>query len=168
MSAKFEITGGGRNKTASVVQGGTPNRDRPTGLVVYSDDYEVRNYEGIFATDIDGNTNLAIDGTAYPAQEDNIHNGIDNAYWTASATSGTWTFNSATQAHTGTNSISGTATVNGNVARFDRASSIDPTDYIRLEGWIYISSAGTGGGTKALNVQLYNSSNVALNGAVNI
>lgn len=168
MAVNFEITGGGSSLTADVVDGGIPSRSRPNGLVVYTTPYEVDNYEAITGADVDGNTNLAINGTAYAATVENIHNGIDNAYWTSSATTGTWTFNSATQAHSGTNSISGVATVGGDVARFDAPASIDSADYEFMIGWIYITSLGTGGGTKALNVQVYNSSDVALGNTVNI
>lgn len=168
MAVNMNITGGGQNKTATVFEGGTPNRFRPTGLVTYTEPFEITNYEGIFATDADGNNNLAIDGTAFPALEDGVHNGGDTAYWTPTASVGTWDFASGTQANTGSASISGTATTNGATARFDRASSIDPADYVRLEGFIYIDSEGTGGGTKALNIQLYDSANTPLNGVINI
>ena len=168
MSISVNIGGNGRTAHATIIEGGSESRKRPVGLAVYTDSYNVEYYRPVEASDVSGSTSLNVDGTAFPADTDNVHNGIDTAYWTASATVGTWVFNSVTQAHTGTNSIDGTATVNGSIARFDRASSINPTDYEFLGGWIYISAAATGGGTKALNVQLYNSANAAIGASVDI
>ena len=70
---------------------------------------------------------------------DKIHNGIDNSYWTASAISGTWTFNSTDQAHAGTKSIDATATVNNDIAQIAKGSSIDLSGYVAITGWIYLS-----------------------------
>ena len=59
---------------------------------------------------------------------DGIHDGTDTALWTASALSGTWTFNSTFTGtgwpSNGTQSIDATATVNGDQALFTRASAI--------------------------------------------
>lgn len=82
------------------------------------------------------NMNIALGfaGTPIP-----IHNGVDNVYWTATAISGTWTFNSAAQAHTGTKSIDGTATVNNSIAQIAKGANQDLTDYVAITGWIYLS-----------------------------
>lgn len=168
MSISVNIGGNGRTAHATIIEGGSDSRKRPVGLAVYTEKYDVEYFQPVEASDIDGSVSLNIDGTAFPADTDNVHNGIDTVYWTASATAGTWVFNSVTQAHTGTNSIDGTATVNGSIARFDRASSINPSDYEFLSGWVYISAAATGGGTKSLNVQLYNSANAAIGASVDI
>ena len=168
MSARVLVGGNGKHSYADMIEGGTGSRQRPNGLAVYSNPYEVETYAQTYAVDTDGSPSMNIDGTAFPANTDNIHNGTDTAYWTASATVGTWTFNSAAQAFSGTLSIDGTATVNGDIAQFDRATSIDPADYIRLKGAAYISGSGTGGGTKALTIQFYNSSNVAVGSSVNL
>jgi len=74
-----------------------------------------------------------------------VHDGIDNVYWTAAAISGTWIFNSAAQNHTplGAQSIDATATVNNNTAQIVRgggalalASPISALGiYIYITGW---------------------------------
>lgn len=168
MAVNVNIGGNGRTAHATIIEGGSSSRYRPVGLAVYTQKHDIEYYDTVFATDVAGATNLALDGTSYVADTEDVHNGIDNAYWTASATVGTWTFNSAAQAHTGTNSIDATATVNGDVARFDAGASIVPSEYEYLEGWIYITGSGTGGGTKSINVQLYDSSNNPIGGSRNI
>lgn len=168
MSARVLIGGNGRHTYADLIEGGTSARRRPSGLSVYSSNYEVETYFQTYATDVDGSTLMNIDGTAFAPTVENVHNGTDNAYWTASATAGTWTFNSATQAHSGSFSIDGTATANGSIARLDAAAPIDPADFIQFVGSAYISGSGTGGGTKSLTLQFYNSSNVAVGNAVNL
>lgn len=82
---------------------------------------------------------------------DQVHDGIDSVLWTASAISGTWTFNSTAQAHTGTNSIDGTATVNGSIAEIDKGSNLTIGNYSNITGWIYISAWSTSG-TKQVNI----------------
>jgi len=75
----------------------------------------------------------------------NIHNGIDNIYWTATAISGTWDFNSSAQAHTGIYSIDATKTKDSEVAQISKGSDQDLTGYTSLVGWIYITGWPTTG-----------------------
>jgi hypothetical protein len=83
----------------------------------------------------------------------NIHNGIDNVYWTASSIVGgaNWDFNSNAQAHTGTYSIDATKTKNGDVAQFAKGSNQNLTGYVSLIGWIYITGWPTTG-TKEVQI----------------
>jgi hypothetical protein len=84
----------------------------------------------------------------------NIHNGIDNVYWAASAITGVlkWDFNSNVQAHTGIYSIDGSSTLNGDESQYDKGSDQNLTGYTSLAGWIYITGWPTTG-TK--EVQIY-------------
>lgn len=81
-----------------------------------------------------------------------IHDGIDNVYWTASAISGTWTFNDATYNHTpaGAQSVSAVATVSGDTAQFLRGGGLlaltSPISAIGV--WVYITAWG--GGEKSI------------------
>jgi len=93
-------------------------------------------------------------GTAYGGAPDNVHNGTDNAYWTGSAVIGTWTFDSIAQAHGGTKSVDGTATVNGDIAQFAKGGDVVLTGYVAITGWIYITAWSTQG-TKQLLIQGY-------------
>ena len=84
----------------------------------------------------------------------NIHNGIDDVYWTASAITGAlrWDFNSSTEAHTGSYSIDGSSTINGDESQYAKGSNQDLTGYTSLVGWIYITGWALTG-TK--EVQIY-------------
>lgn len=83
-----------------------------------------------------------------------IHDGIDNIYWTGSAISGVWTFNSAAFNHTplGAQSVSAVATVNGDVAQFLRGGGLLPltAPISSLCVWVYITSWSTSSHTKEI------------------
>ncbi len=85
------------------------------------------------------NQNAAVSGTP-----DGIHDGTDTSLWTASALSGTWTFNSAFTGTgwptNGTQSIDATATTNGDQALFTRGSSVASSSYSSLSGKIYLTA----------------------------
>jgi hypothetical protein len=76
---------------------------------------------------------------------DGIHDGTDTALWTASALSGTWTFNSTDQAQAGTQSVDATSTTNNDEALFTRASTVDLSTYASISGYIYITAWPTVG-----------------------
>ena len=166
MAIGFQIEGHSKGRSAAVQEGGSVGRYRPNGLITYQMPYETGNYTPIIATDEDGNIDLAIDGTTYAAVVENIHNGTDNTYWTASATVGTWTFDSVAQAYDGTKSIDGTGTTDGDIARFD-GTTINPNSYTKFQAKLYFTSFPSVG-NKALNVQFYNSSNVAVGNSINM
>lgn len=115
------------------------------GLKVYTFKGVTREYGGSYLLNDTYGDNMAQDGT--PAGvPDPIHDGIDSVLWTASAISGTWTFNSTAQAFAGTRSIDGTATVDGDIAQFDKGSTVIAANYVSISGYIYITSwpiAGT-------------------------
>jgi len=87
---------------------------------------------------------------------DGVHDGTDTALWTASALSGTWTFNSAFTGAgwpaNGTQSVDATATVNGDQALFTRSSPINTDNYSSLSGGTYLTTYNVGGG--GLNNQI--------------
>lgn len=95
---------------------------------------------------------LNVDAT-FSGTPEGIHNGTDSSLWTASALSGTWTFNSTAQANTGTRSVDATATVNNSTAQFEVGSPITASNYVALTGFIYIASVGTGGGNKEVELR---------------
>jgi hypothetical protein len=86
----------------------------------------------------------------------NIHDGTDNAYWTASALSGTWAFDSTDQNHTaaGTKSIDATSTANNREAQIEAPSPIDVNTYNSLVGWIYITGWSSSGSAKNVEFRL--------------
>jgi hypothetical protein len=98
----------------------------------------------------DMNQNATFSGTP-----DGIHDGTDSVLWTASAISGTWTFDSTAQAQAGTKSVDATATVNNDEALFTRGSTISTGSYTAVTGYIYITSWATSG-TKEVQIRLRN------------
>lgn len=132
----------GSNRRASVISG-----SRGNGIVVYSFGGDIKTVKyPDFASDTSG-TNLNIDGNL-AGTPDNIHNGTDNAYWTASTLVGNasdFTYDSTDQAFDGTRSIQTTASENNDTALFARGSTIDLADYRTLTGRIYINDWSTSG-----------------------
>lgn len=93
---------------------------------------------------------------AFTGTPEQVHNGTDNAYWTATALSGNWTFDSTAQNHTpaGTMSIDGTASNNNAEAQIEASSPIDANDYSALAGWIYITGWSANGSRKDIDLRL--------------
>jgi len=86
-----------------------------------------------------------------------VHDGTDTAWWTGSAIVGTWTFNSAAQAHGGTKSVDATATVGGDIAQFLRgAGAVALSGYTALTGWLFVTAWDTRG-TKEIRLQGWDS-----------
>jgi len=96
---------------------------------------------------IDINKNAAFGGTPIK-----IHNGIDDVLWTGTGIVGAsrWIFNSSAQAHTGTQSIDGTTTKNGDVTQLAKGSDQDLTGHTAITGWIYITSWSVSGTKEVL------------------
>lgn len=151
MSLKTNIVGAGNNQYAHVEDGFREGRHKPRGLVTYGLNYEFEVNAPRYAVNDTYGNRMNVNGTSSGAT-DGIHDGIDSVLWTASALSGTWVFNSTTQAFAGTNSIDATGTVDTDQALFTRASSIDPATYNTVEGAIYIDSWSSSG-TKDVTLQ---------------
>jgi len=140
---KTTISGGFNEGYAAVVkkQLTTANRKSPRGLVTYNTPYYNERARFAFATDASGSVNLNINGSTTGGTPDRIHDGIDSVLWTGSNFSGSnFTFNSTTQAQSGTQSINATSTVHNDEAELLRGSAINHSDYTALTGWIYIES----------------------------
>ncbi len=72
-----------------------------------------------------------------------VHNGTDSVFWTGSNLVGdNFTFNSTTQAYSGTRSISGVNTNDGDEALLKSSSVISTGSYIALTGTIYATRWG--------------------------
>lgn len=151
MSLKTNIVGAGDNNYAQVEDGFREGRYKPRGLVTYGLDYEFEVNAPRYAVNDTYGNRMNVNGTS-SGGTDGIHDGIDSVLWTASALSGTWVFNSTTQAFAGTHSIDATGTVDADQALFTRASPISPTSYNTVEGAIYIDS-WSGSGTKDVTLQ---------------
>ena len=83
---------------------------------------------------IDMNQNALPGGTP-----EEVHDGIDNVYWTGSAiVGGKTTFSSGDRFHTGTNSIKTDNAAVDNVYQFARGSDLTVSDYISLTIWINV------------------------------
>lgn len=74
--------------------------------------------------------------------------------WIGSAITGVWDFASTDESHSGTVSVDGSATVDGDIAEFDAEVAVDLTGSIFLTGWI-ILTAYPAVGTKSINIYGY-------------
>ena len=99
-------------------------------LKTYNNIIQKRFTNDTYGTDL--NQNVTFGGAP-----EEVHDGTDNAYWTGTAISGTWTFDSTDQANTGTKSIDGTDTVNNSIAQLAKGASLDVTSYVAITGYIY-------------------------------
>lgn len=153
MSMNVTISNGGKRALAKV----HTSSDDENGLLVFAknrDEIQLQTKPFINST---YGVDMAQDGSSVINATENVHNGIDNTYWTASAVSGTWTFNSTAQARTGTRSIDATATINNDVAQIDRGSTLDLTAYDEVAGWIYITAWPTSGSVKDVELEFLDS-----------
>lgn len=88
---------------------------------------------------------------------ENIHNGEDNTYWTASVGGGTWDFSSTDQANNGDMSIDGSSANNNHFAIFTRpGGTISANNFTTLTGAIFIEDWSTGGSRKEVELRLRN------------
>jgi len=144
--AKFMITGKGGNPPLVDM---TPGED--DALVVATRD--LKTYDDLlrpftnatYGVDMNqdpsygGSPRLIYDEDTGPAAE-----------WTTSAVTGTWTFDSTTQAYSGSKSIDATATVNEETMSLT-STSFDLSPYTTLTGHIYLTAWSTLG-TKGVNI----------------
>lgn len=109
-------------------------------------------------------SNMAVDGSPSGGATENIHNGLDNVYWTG--TGPNYIFDSTAQAHTGTRSIDATNTTNGDTALFTAPSPVTMSSYGTLLIWIYVTSWPTAG-NKEITVE-FRSSGTLVGNSVNL
>lgn len=89
----------------------------------------------------------------------NVHDGIDNVYWTGSSIVGTnVTFNSTNRAYSGTNSVRANSPSLGDIWEFDKGSSQDLTSYTTLTFQINVNRRWTSG--DSISVYGYSSGQV--------
>jgi len=130
------LDGQGSGNELGVVK---PQTMLPNGVVAFTEPYRKgANSSLIYINDtygVDLNQSAVFTGTP-----EGIHNGTDTVLWTASALSGTWTFDSTTQAQAGTKSIDASSAGNNREMQLQDGTSITVNDYVALSGWIYITS----------------------------
>lgn len=151
MAIKTTITDGrGVNGEMTVVE----RSGLPAGALVYTEPY--RNDFGQVIPFSNPTYGFDLNQAAtYSGTPDGVHNGTDSALWTGTAISGTWTFDSTSQAQAGTKSIDATATTNNDEAQLERSSAISTGSYTALTGWIYITGWPTSG-TKEVRLRIRN------------
>lgn len=115
------------------------DKDSRNGLIVATDPLRKYVNQGkIFLSStygIDMNIGITIDYT------EDVHDGEDSVYWTASVISGAkWTTNSTDQAHAGTQSIKYDNGNIGDILQILNSSILDLASYDTLSLWIYVSS----------------------------
>lgn len=150
MTIKTTIGDGfGKNGEAAVIS----RRSKKPGLVTYQLPYYNSTGQTKALVNATYGADMNVDAS-FGGTPENVHNGIDNAYWTASALSGTWTFDSTDQAFAGTRSVDASATVNNDEAQFEDGGSIDTDNYGFLSGHIYID--GWANDNKNVEIELRN------------
>jgi hypothetical protein len=138
---------------AGIAAGVHEKKDVPAGLVVHTE--PLRDFIGQtkpMLNETTGAVDANIDAS-FSGTPDGIHDGTDSVLWTGSALTGTWTFDSTSQAQAGTKSVDATATVNNDEAQFERGSTIVADDYVAITGYIYITS-WPGSGTKEVELRV--------------
>jgi len=127
----------------------------PSGAVVYTRPVNTLDSSVKFATNenfgFNLNQNASFSGTPM-----GVHDGTDNTYWTGSAISGSWVFDSTVVAKDGTKSIDATATTNNSEALLSN-SLTDLGDYTAVTGWIYITQWSDRGTLKEIELEFRNS-----------
>ena len=126
--------------------------DFPAGLVTYTLPFRETTQNVMYFANEQYGSNINQDVSTGGTPE-NVHNGGDNTYWTASALTGTWDFASTAQAYTGSQSIDMTSTTNNDEALFEDATSIDADNYSVFSGAVYVDS-WSGGASSQKNVSI--------------
>jgi len=127
---------------------GFPN---PAGIVAYTEPRKQWNPVLRYFQAESGAVDMNVDASGTGTDE-NVHDGGDTVYWTATALSGTWDFASTTQANGGTQSVDATATTNNDEAQFEDGTTTDMSSFDSLSGFIYITS-WPGSGTKEVRLR---------------
>ena len=142
MSLQTTITGSGHGREVDVHAAKVPDTDF-VGLVAYTEALTTRAFFDTplqSDTGIDMNIDPAVAGTTTL-----IHNGTDTAAWTASAATGSWSFNSTAQAYDGTRSVDATSANDNDTAVFTPASAYNVSTTNELSMWVYVSKWTTNG-----------------------
>jgi len=88
---------------------------------------------------------MAQDGSLGGADE-NVHDGLDNVYWTASSIIGIkFDFNDNTVFHDTANSVSSTNAAVNATMQFAKGGNLDVSGYVAIEFWIYVASNWSAG-----------------------
>ena len=152
MSLQTTLTGSGHGREVDVHSASTPVTDY-NGLVVYTEELMTRRFFDVALASDDGinlNTNPVVSGT--PTL---VHNGTDTVAWTASASTGSWTFDSTAQAYAGTKSVDATSANDNDVAVFTAPSAVATSGINEVTMWVYVSKWTTNG-TKNVNIGFRN------------
>lgn len=133
----------------------TVESDGYRGLCVISNDLKKFKNRSVFFTNPTYGSNMNNDFSAVVSSE-NLHNGNDNTYWTATSIKGKFNFSSTDRSHNGTQSIDCTEAKLGDSFQLeDEAELHSSGDYDRFIGWIYVESGWVNRDT-AVYVTLYN------------
>ena len=118
------------------------NGEEDSALIVATRDLKTYSNEVRFFTNNTYGVDMNQDASAGGVPEE-VHDGIDNIYWTGSIISGTkFTFNSADQNHTpaGAQSVKVDNPNINSTIDFAKGGDLDLSGYASLTMWIYVSS----------------------------
>lgn len=135
------LDGEGSGVVASVRK----NADRDRGLTAYTTPYvelDSKNIPFINPTfGAEMNQSVAFTGTP-----EKIHDGTDSALWTATAISGTWTFDSTTNPQVGSKCVDATATAGNDSALFSDGTTTTMSGFTAITGQIRLEAFDTSRG----------------------
>lgn len=136
MTVKYLVLGAS-GKVAEVADG----TGEVPALVVATRPLKTFENKSVFFSNADYGIDMNQDASAGGTPE-NVHDGTDNVYWTASDIigGGKTTFNSTNQNHTsgGTKSVKVDNSPVGDVFQFAKGSDLDASGYVSLTLWIYV------------------------------
>ena len=141
MSLKVEIIGSMSGNGTGGVEIYNPHVDKregKPGMLVYAEERRLWKQRTLLFLDADGSRNMNVDGTV-SGTPDNVHNGIDNVYWTAAATIGTWDFESTAQFNSGAQSIQAINMSDGDTATISKGADLDFGNFAAVSGFIFIT-----------------------------
>lgn len=125
---------------ATGIQAQVHQRNGDRGLKVFTAELKEKNLLFLSALNPALGNEMAIDAS-FGGTPEIVHDGTDNPSWTASTISGTkFTFDSTTQANSGTQSVE---TANASVSdtmQFERYPDVDLSNFIGLSMFIYVTS----------------------------
>jgi len=164
MAIPFELEGA--NPSGRLYKANVVKRNGDSGLVSFT--APLKNQSNLFRPALNptlGNQ-MAIDAS-FGGTPDGIHDGLDNAWWTASTISGTWDFASATDPDTGVGCIAQVSNGASDEALITRASTLDSDSYAGISGRVRLEQWGGSAGDKHIALR-FRLAGVDVGNAVNI
>lgn len=131
-------------------------KDGKVGAIAYTEPLKKFLFQNRLFFNPQFGTNMAVNG-AFGGTPVEIHDGLDNVYWTGTSIVGTSvTFDSTDRANTGTQSVYFNRASVGDITQFASGSTIDLTNYSALTMFINVDSAWAADSADSIEIYGYN------------